>query len=222
MYCRRRGSYRGCRPCWRRQRRSADSWRGVEHAIKLIDDAYGEARANFVAGSDISGFFTKIRQAEVVRFIEEQTDDSEFIDLFARAQKVELVNASEMDLEDLKMFPTDEAGVAQGCPLSAFAGNVALGVLRQGLERSRHHLHPLHRRLHTAGKAQGGGCESVSIGREASGRVGHVDLTVPRTARTRHSLDPSARRFSFSATAWFRCLPRGPEEPGFRDLIGSR
>jgi hypothetical protein len=31
-----------------------------------------------------------------------------------------------MDPDDLKMFPTDDVGVAQGCPLSAFAGNVVL------------------------------------------------------------------------------------------------
>ncbi len=100
--------------------------RGVEHAIKLIDDAHNEGNANFVAGSDISGFFTKIRQSEVVDFIRHQTEDGEFVDLFSRALKVELANASEMDPEDLKMFPTDHLGVAQGCPLSAFAGNVAL------------------------------------------------------------------------------------------------
>ncbi len=41
-----------------------------------------------------------------------------FVDLFARALKVELINASEIDPEDLKMFPTDDMGVAQGCPLS--------------------------------------------------------------------------------------------------------
>ena len=100
--------------------------RGVEHAIKLIEEAYISGDANFVAGSDISGFFTKISQPQVVDFIGSQTDDSEFIDLFARALRVDLVNGSEMAPEDLKMFPTDDVGVAQGCPLSALAGNVAL------------------------------------------------------------------------------------------------
>ena len=59
--------------------------RGVEHAINLIEDAYVSGDANFVAGSDISGFFTKIPQSEVVAFIGSQTDDCEFIDLFTRA-----------------------------------------------------------------------------------------------------------------------------------------
>lgn len=100
--------------------------RGVEHAIALIQDAHSQANANFVAGSDISGFFTRISQSEVVSFLREQTDDDEFLDLFASALRVELVNANQMTPDDLRMFPTDDFGVAQGCPLSAFAGNVAL------------------------------------------------------------------------------------------------
>ncbi len=59
--------------------------RGVEHAIKKIELAYNDGQADFVAGSDISGFFTKISQAEVVDFIQNQTDDSELsISLRAR------------------------------------------------------------------------------------------------------------------------------------------
>jgi len=107
--------------------------RGVEHAINLIDNAYASGRANFVAGSDISGFFTKIPQSAVVDFIGRQTDDSEFVDLFARALKVDLANGCEMTPEDLKMFPTDDVGVAQGCPLSALAGNIALRSFDQAL-----------------------------------------------------------------------------------------
>jgi RNA-directed DNA polymerase len=100
--------------------------RGVELAIELIEAAYASGQAKFVAGSDISGFFTKIRQSEVVDFIRQQTADTEFIDLFARALKVDLANANDMSPDDLRMFPTDDVGVAQGCPLSAFAGNVVL------------------------------------------------------------------------------------------------
>ncbi len=107
--------------------------RGVEHAIKMIEEAHKECKANFVAGSDISGFFTKIRQSRVVDFIGRQTIDREFIDIFSRALKVELANANEMDPEDLKLFPTDDLGVAQGCPLSAFAGNVAFKDFDQNL-----------------------------------------------------------------------------------------
>ena len=100
--------------------------RGVGHAISLIDAAQQAGDANFVGGSDIAGFFTKINQVAVVDFIREQTEDDEFIDLIRRALKVELANANEMEPDDLRLFPTDEAGVAQGCPLSALAGNIAL------------------------------------------------------------------------------------------------
>lgn len=100
--------------------------RGVEMAIDLINQAHVSGQARFIAGSDISGFFTKIRQSEVVKFIQQQTDDQEFVELFSRALKVDLANANDMDADDLRMFPTDDLGVAQGCPLSAFAGNVVL------------------------------------------------------------------------------------------------
>ena len=100
--------------------------RGVEHAIAIIEKAHTDGNARFVAGSDISAFFTQIRQADVVAFIRSQTADQEFVDLFARALKIDLANGEEMDPEDRKLFPTDDVGVAQGCPLSAFAGNVAL------------------------------------------------------------------------------------------------
>jgi hypothetical protein len=98
----------------------------VALAIDLIETTHAAGNANFVAGSDISGFFTKIRPSEVVDFIQTQTDDDEFIDLFARALKVDLANADEIGSDELRLFPTDDVGVAQGCPLSAFAGNVIL------------------------------------------------------------------------------------------------
>jgi RNA-directed DNA polymerase len=100
--------------------------RGVEHAVALIEESYEAGEAAYVAGSDISGFFTKIRQDAVVAFIRGQTDDTEFVDLFAQALRVDLSNADAMPPEDRKLFPTDEIGVAQGCPLSALAGNIVL------------------------------------------------------------------------------------------------
>jgi hypothetical protein len=100
--------------------------RGVENALALIDAAHRRGDASFVGGSDITGFFTQVRQGDVVEFVREQTDDMAFVDLLARALRVELANADKLDARDLHLFPTDEVGVAQGCPLSAFAGNVAL------------------------------------------------------------------------------------------------
>jgi retron-type reverse transcriptase len=100
--------------------------RGVEDAIAIIEQAYSEGNAIHVAGSDISGFFTRINQTGVVQFIKEQTDDEEFVELFASALRVDLANADDMTPEERDLFPRDGTGVAQGCPLSAFAGNVAL------------------------------------------------------------------------------------------------
>jgi hypothetical protein len=100
--------------------------RGAEDAIAIIEQAYSQGNANYVAGSDISGFFTRIKQSRVVQFIKEQTDDEEFVALFANALRVDLANAADMDPEERELFPSDGTGVAQGCPLSAFAGNVAL------------------------------------------------------------------------------------------------
>jgi hypothetical protein len=100
--------------------------RGVDHAIRLIEEARERGEADFVAGSDIAQFFTQIDKASVVDFIRSQTEDEEFIDLFKRALDVDLANAEALSDEDRAMFPTDDTGVAQGCPLSALAGNIAL------------------------------------------------------------------------------------------------
>jgi RNA-directed DNA polymerase len=100
--------------------------RGVGYAIDLIEATYLGGNANFVAGSDISGFFTKINQGEVCDFIKDNVDDDDFSDLFRRALHVDLANADQMNPDELKLFPIDGIGVAQGCPLSALAGNIAL------------------------------------------------------------------------------------------------
>jgi len=99
--------------------------RGVEMALDLIDERH-VAGARFVAGSDIAGFFTKIPRGVVTDFVRANTNDEQFTALFERAMTVELANASILSPEDLRLFPTGEDGVAQGCPLSAFAGNVIL------------------------------------------------------------------------------------------------
>lgn len=80
----------------------------------------------YVAGSDISGFFTKIPRAAVIKFLEDQGLEAEFVGLIERALTVELSNANKLSEEDRKLFPTGADGVAQGCPLSALAGNIVL------------------------------------------------------------------------------------------------
>jgi retron-type reverse transcriptase len=100
--------------------------RGVADAIHMIERVRRDGGAVYLAGSDISGFFTKIDVASVVEFIAEATQDAGFTQLFNDALQVDLTNASELTPEELALFPRAGIGVAQGCPLSALAGNIFL------------------------------------------------------------------------------------------------
>jgi hypothetical protein len=99
--------------------------RGVDSAISLFDQCH-KAGDRFVAGSDIAGFFTKIPRAKVLDLLRLDTTEHDFIDLFDRALTVELSNADALGPEERSLFPTGADGVAQGCPLSALAGNIVL------------------------------------------------------------------------------------------------
>ena len=99
--------------------------RGVDHAIELFQMRV-DAGDRFVAGSDISGFFTKIPRGAVIAFLQRQGIEVPFVELVERALTVELSNTDRLSEVDRKMFPTDVDGVAQGCPLSALAGNIVL------------------------------------------------------------------------------------------------
>jgi hypothetical protein len=99
--------------------------RGVDCAIELIEQA-SQAGYRYAAGSDIRNFFTKISKQQVIDFLFSQVPEPDFIGLLERALTVELCNADQMSAEDLHMFPTGTDGVAQGCPLSALAGNIVL------------------------------------------------------------------------------------------------
>ena len=50
----------------------------------------------------------------------------DFAPLVAGAMKVERFNLAELDPDDRILFPVGDDGVAQGCPLSALVGHVAL------------------------------------------------------------------------------------------------
>lgn len=104
--------------------------RGVDDAIALFDKCHAEG-AKFVAGSDISGFFTKIPRQMVLDYVRRDTNEAPFLDLLERALTVELSNADLLNDEDRKLFPTGIDGVAQGCPLSALAGNIVLEAFDQ-------------------------------------------------------------------------------------------
>lgn len=99
--------------------------RGVDNALQLFEDCHLNGYRH-VAGSDIKDFFNRIPKKAVTDFIASEVQDQEFIELFDAALQVELSNAATMAPEDYKLFPTGLDGVAQGCPLSALAGNVVL------------------------------------------------------------------------------------------------
>ncbi|WP_164521707.1 reverse transcriptase domain-containing protein [Sphingomonas sp. ABOLE] len=99
--------------------------RGVDHAIAIFDERV-KAGDRFVAGSDISGFFTKIPRERVLAFFEREGVEADFLRLIRDGLTVELSNVDKLSDDDLKMFPTGADGVAQGCPLSALAGNIVL------------------------------------------------------------------------------------------------
>jgi hypothetical protein len=99
--------------------------RGVENALKIFDQCVADGYSH-IAGSDIAGFFTKVPKANVFEFLAEEITDAAFLDLVRAALTVELSNADKLSPDDLRLFPTDEEGVAQGCPLSALAGNIVL------------------------------------------------------------------------------------------------
>lgn len=99
--------------------------RGVDHAIMLFDKRV-KAGDQYVAGSDIAGFFTKIPRLKVIDFLRKECAESQFVELIGNALTVELSNINKLSNDDRKLFPTGSDGVAQGCPLSALAGNIVL------------------------------------------------------------------------------------------------
>ena len=108
--------------------------RGVDHAIRLFSERHA-AGDKFVAGSDISGFFQRIQPAKVIQFLQAAGVEQKFVALIREALTVELSNEERLSPEDRKLFPTGEDGVAQGCPLSALAGNIVLAGFDQEMNR---------------------------------------------------------------------------------------
>ena len=69
--------------------------RGVDSAIELFQ-ARVDAGDQYIAGSDIKNFFTKIPRLKVLAFLKEDGLDEDFIGLVADALSVELENADRM------------------------------------------------------------------------------------------------------------------------------
>lgn len=99
--------------------------RGVDTGLQLFQ-ARVEAGDRYCAGSDIAAFFTRIPRQVVFDFLANAGAEIEFVRLIETALTVELDNEDRLSAADRKLFPTGPDGVAQGCPLSALAGNIVL------------------------------------------------------------------------------------------------
>ncbi|MGF1606375.1 MAG: reverse transcriptase domain-containing protein [Rhodothalassiaceae bacterium] len=97
---------------------------GVNPAIKRISKAVDDG-ARYFFQSDIKAFFTRIPTADVISFVQAQTNDEQLTKIFADGLRVNLANKEELATY-AKLFPAGGIGVAQGSSLSAFAGNVLL------------------------------------------------------------------------------------------------
>ena len=98
--------------------------RSVPHALALIRDAMRDGKECFIR-ADISGFFDGIPRRDVIGLLAQHINDERFLNVLEAATEVTLANENALG-EDRKLFPTDEAGVAQGSPLSALFGNLIL------------------------------------------------------------------------------------------------
>lgn len=98
--------------------------RGVRHAMEAIVGAV-EDGAQFYARSDIQDFFSNIPKAYVRSALNELVADLDFVELFMQALEVELENLQELGANK-EFFPLHEIGIAQGCCLSPFVGNLLL------------------------------------------------------------------------------------------------
>lgn len=104
---------------------------GVRPAIETIMTAI-DGGAKFYFQSDIRAFFTMIPTDKVIDFVQRETADEQFVELFAKALEVHLGNKDEL-VGYTHLFPKGGIGVAQGSSLSAFAGNVLLYEMDQTL-----------------------------------------------------------------------------------------
>lgn len=98
--------------------------RSVRNAMEAIVGAV-DAGARIYARSDIKDFFSHIPKSEVEQALHQLVHDEAFVNLIMRALDVELENLQELGANK-QFFPLHEVGVAQGCCLSPFIGNVLL------------------------------------------------------------------------------------------------
>ena len=99
--------------------------RGVPPAIEEAYRLMMEGGGAYYIRSDIEGFFTRMPRAHPLATIANLVADDDFNGLLAQAMEVDLANAASLG-EHLYLFPDEAGGVAQGCALSAFLGDVLL------------------------------------------------------------------------------------------------
>lgn len=98
--------------------------RGVNDAIKKVHGEILSGKTYHIR-SDIKKFFDNILRNEVIDIIAKDVADNDFINLLRSAIKIELSNIKSLG-SDIKFFPLDDLGVAQGNCLSPFLGNLLL------------------------------------------------------------------------------------------------
>lgn len=93
----------------------------IEKAYRMMQSGEGV----YYIRSDIQGFFAQMPRSVPLTTIADVVPDEKLNGLLAAAMEVDLANAANLG-ESLSLFPDDETGVAQGCALSAFLGDVLL------------------------------------------------------------------------------------------------
>lgn len=96
----------------------------VEDAIRKVCQASKDGLKHYIT-SDIKNFFTRIPRLEVINTILALLPDRSIETILHKASETELKNLSILG-HKVKLFPTYELGVAQGCCLSPLFGNVLL------------------------------------------------------------------------------------------------
>jgi hypothetical protein len=102
--------------------------RGVIDAMREVAVAIDAGHHHYYR-SDIRDFFTGIPRTRVVSWVGQVVRDPPLRRVFEAGLEVNLANLDEMTVDERALFPHGNKGVAQGSPLSAFAGNLLLAEL---------------------------------------------------------------------------------------------
>lgn len=98
--------------------------RGVPDAVRRVCEVL-QTEGQYYLKSDIAGFFTRIPRQRALAELQRLLPDNSIAQLLDDATRVELRDPLFLR-DDIKLFPSHELGVAQGCCLSPLLGNVLL------------------------------------------------------------------------------------------------